>query len=104
MRAPIASRSSSSSLPEPGRPASAEARVEQLEDQRGRLRVVDQDLALVRLGELAPHALAVAAVGAQDLHVAPRHRGPRHEPVQEIRLGVAHEDRDHRLLDRRGEA
>ena len=45
----------------------AEARVEQLEDQRGGLRMVDQDLALVGLGELAPHPLAIAAVGAQDL-------------------------------------
>ena len=81
----------------------AEARVEQLEDQRGGLRVVDQDLALVGLGELAPHALAVPAVGAQDLHVLPRDGRPRHEPVQEVRVGVAEEDRDHRLLDRRAE-
>ena len=67
----------------------AEARVEQLDDQRGRLRVVDQHVVLVRLGELAPHHLAVAAVGAQDLHVVPGHGGARDEPVQRVRLGVA---------------
>ena len=60
--------------------------------------MVDQHLALVRLGELAAHHLPVAAVRAQDLHVAPGTAARLTSPFRG-RTRPRRPDGDDRLLD-----
>ena len=69
-----------------------EAQLEQLHEVRGQRRVLDQRVVLVALGEARADALAVLAVRAQDLDLAPVQPGREHEPVERVGLRVAAPD------------
>ena len=103
MRAAISSRSASCSPSTTGAAGSPKRAWKSATISAAVVRVVDQHLALVGLGELAPHHLAVAAVGAQDLHVGPGHGRAADEPVQEVGLRVTAQDRADGVLDHRAQ-
>ena len=69
-----------------------EAQLEQVHELLGHRRVAHQHVVLVALGEARADPLAVLAVGAQDLDLAPVEPGREHEPVERVGLGVAAPD------------
>ena len=75
------------------RPGGIEAQLEVAHELRRHLGVRGQHVVLVALGEARADALAVHAIGAQDVDLAPVEAGHDHEPVERVGLGVAAADR-----------